>query len=190
MSQLSTVQRIAGFIDGLNQRVGRAVAWGTLFMVLTTAAVVLLRHVFNIGWIWLQELSVYLHALVFLLGAAYALSCDEHVRVDVFYRGMQPGGRRWVDTLGTLFLLLPTVGFIFWTSCSYVLRSWAERESSHETGGLIYPFPSMLKTSILVACILLCLQGVAIVLRLWSEKGASTPIGPTKMDTAATERVE
>lgn len=159
--------RIVTFIDALNRRTGRAVAWGTLFMVLTTATVVLLRHVFEIGWIWLQEVSVYLHALVFLLGAAYALSHDEHVRVDVFYRGMRSTRRRWVDTLGTLFLLLPTAGFVFWSSWSYVLRSWAERESSHETGGLIFPFPSLLKTSILIACVLLCLQGIAIVLRLW-----------------------
>ncbi len=163
------MRRLADFIDSLNRRVGRAIAWGTLLMVLTTAAVVVLRHVFQIGWIWLQEISVYLHALVFLLGAAYALSSDEHVRVDVFYRGMTRTGKRWVDTLGTLFLLLPTVGFVFWSSYGYVLRSWAERESSHETGGLVFPFPSLLKTSILIACVLLCLQGIAIVLRLWSS---------------------
>lgn len=138
-------------------------------MVLTTTAVVVLRHVFSIGWIWLQEVSVYLHALVFLLGAAYALSCDEHVRVDVFYRGMSSKAKRLVDTLGTLLLLLPTMGFVLWSSWSYVMRSWAEGESSHETGGLVYPFPSLLKTSILIACALLCLQGLAIVIRLWSE---------------------
>ncbi len=175
------MQRLANFIDALNRRTGRAVAWGTLFMVLTTAAVVLLRHVFSVGWIWLQEVSVYLHALVFLLGAAYALSSDGHVRVDVFYRGMQDKGRRWVDTLGTLFLLLPTVGFIFWSSWGYVLRSWAERESSHETGGLVFPFPSLLKTSILVACVLLCLQGIAILLRLWSTDGSA--VAPDTTDS-------
>lgn len=164
--------RFAQLIEALNRRTGRAVAWGTLLMVLTTAAVVLLRHVFSIGWIWLQEISVYLHALVFLLGAAYALSSDEHVRVDVFYRAMRTTTRRWVNTLGTLVLLLPTVGFIFWSSWGYVLRSWAERESSHETGGLIYPFPSLLKTSILIACVLLALQGIAMVVRLWLDKDA------------------
>ncbi len=162
------MQRVAHAIDTVSRRVGHAAAWGTLFMVLTTAAVVILRHVFSIGWIWLQEISVYLHALVFLLGAAYALGADEHVRVDVFYRDMRPASRRWVDTLGTLFLLLPTTGFIFWSSWSYVFRSWTERESSHETGGLVFPFPSLLKTSILIACVLLCLQGISILLRLWS----------------------
>ena len=162
------MRRLAQTIETVNRRIGRTVAWGTLFMVVTTAAVVLLRHVFSIGWIWLQEVSVYLHALVFLLGAAYALGSDEHVRVDVFYRNMQPRGRRWIDTLGTLFLLLPTLVFIFWSTWGYVVRSWIERESSHETGGLVFPFPSLLKTSILIACVLLALQGIAIVLRLWS----------------------
>ncbi|MEM7083414.1 MAG: TRAP transporter small permease subunit [Pseudomonadota bacterium] len=158
---------MANAIDAVSCAVGRMVSWGTLLMVLTTAAVVVLRHGFDIGWIWLQEVSVYLHALVFLLGAAYALSGDEHVRVDVFYRGFTPEGRRWVDTLGTLFLLLPTMVFVFWSTWHYVMRSWIEAESSHETGGLIYPFPSLLKTSILVACALLVFQGLAMTLRAW-----------------------
>lgn len=159
--------RTATFIDQITARCGRWVAWGTLLMVLTTAAVVVLRHVFSLGWIWLQEVSVYLHALVFLLGAAYTLQADEHVRVDVFYRNASPSKQRLVNTLGTLLFLLPTVVYIFWSSWSYVFRSWVDKESSHETGGLIYPFPSLLKTSILLACLLLALQGLSLLIRAW-----------------------
>lgn len=163
------MRRIAYFIDGLSRVVGHGVAWATLLMVLTTGLVVILRHVFQVGWIWLQEISVYFHALVFFLGAAYALSDDEHVRVDVFYRKFSATRKRWVDTLGVFLFLLPTVGFIFWSSWGYVIRSWANKESSHETGGLIFPFPSLLKSSILIACVLLTLQGLSLVIRLWTN---------------------
>lgn len=158
---------LATFIEGLSRRLGHTVAWATLVMVITTALVVVLRHVFQLGWIWLQEVSVYLHALVFLLGAAYTLSDDEHVRVDVFYRGFSVTKKRWVDTLGVLLLLLPTMTFIFLSSWNYVLRSWADRETSHETGGLMFPFPSLLKTSILIACVMVALQGISLMIRSW-----------------------
>ncbi len=164
------MRNVALLIDRLSRAVGHGVAWATLLMVLTTGLVVILRHVFNLGWIWLQEASVYFHALVFFLGAAYALSDDEHVRVDVFYRNFSASRKRWVNTLGVALFLLPTVVFIFWQSWGYVLRSWANKESSHETGGLIFPFPSLLKTSILIACVLLALQGIALVLRSWADE--------------------
>ncbi|NNF16192.1 MAG: TRAP transporter small permease subunit [Gammaproteobacteria bacterium] len=167
-------KQVASVIERFSRQIGHGVAWATLLMVLTTALVVVLRHVFQVGWIWLQEVSVYLHALVFLLGAAYTLGDDQHVRVDVFYRGFPHTWKRWVNTLGVVFFLLPTTAFIFWSSWSYVLRSWANRETSHETGGLLYPFPSLLKTSILIACVMLALQGIAMIVRSWYPEESGT----------------
>ena len=147
------------------ERIGQWSAWLTLFMVLVTFLVVVLRYFFSMGYIWLQEVSVYLHALVFLLGAGYTLSRDEHVRVDVFYRRMSDSGRRCVDVLGTLFFLLPTLAIVGWMSWDYVLRAWIDREASRQTGGLPYPFVPLLKTAILVAVVLLALQAFAWLLR-------------------------
>lgn len=134
-------------------------------MVLATFVVVVLRYFFSLGYIWLQEIAVYLHALVFLLGAAYTLAHDEHVRVDIFYRRMSESMRRRVDLLGTLLFLLPTVAVIAWTTWDYVLRAWVDRESSPQTGGLPYPFVPLLKTAVLVAMALLAVQAVAWLLR-------------------------
>lgn len=144
---------------------GRIVSWLTLVMVLATFVVVVLRYFFSLGYIWLQEVSVYLHALVFLLGAAYTLAHDGHVRVDIFYRRLSDARRRWVDMLGIVVFLLPTNLFFMWLSWDYVVRSWLEREASRQTGGLPYPFVPLLKTSILLACLLLVMQGVAWLLR-------------------------
>jgi TRAP-type mannitol/chloroaromatic compound transport system permease small subunit len=119
--------------------------------------------VFDWNRIYIQESVVYLHAIIFLVGAAYTLKHDGHVRVDIFYREMRPKAKAWVNLLGTLFLLLPTCGFIFWVSWDYVASSWSIFEGSREAGGL--PGVFMLKSVILVMAAMVVLQGIAEALR-------------------------
>ncbi|SCZ64553.1 TRAP transporter small permease subunit [Thiohalomonas denitrificans] len=160
---MKTIQRLIGYLDAVNEATGRAVAWLTLGMVMVTFTVVVLRYAFNIGWIAMQESITYMHAAVFMLGAAYTLKHDGHVRVDIVYRRLSDRGRAWVDLLGTLLLLLPVSGFIVWVSWDYVVSSWALREGSGETGGL--PWVYLLKSAIPAMAILMMLQGVALALR-------------------------
>jgi TRAP-type mannitol/chloroaromatic compound transport system permease small subunit len=157
------LERIAAFIDGLSEWTGRLVAWLTLAMVLVTCAVVLLRYAFNLGWIAVQESITYLHALVFMLGAAYTLRHDGHVRVDIFYRRLSPRGQAWVDLLGALLLLLPVCVFTLWISWDYVAASWSLREGSRDAGGL--PLVYLLKGVIPAMALLLTLQGISQALR-------------------------
>jgi len=147
-------------IDRLNETVGRGVAWLTLAMVLITFTVVLLRYVFAIGWVWMQESYVWLHGIVFMLGAGYTLLHQGHVRVDIFYRDAAPSRKALVDLFGSLLLLLPVVGLIFWGSLDYVADSWARLEESREAGGM--PGLFLLKTVIPGFCILLGLQGLSL----------------------------
>jgi TRAP-type mannitol/chloroaromatic compound transport system permease small subunit len=135
---------------------GRTVAWLTLLMTLLAFAVVVLRYGFNLGWIWLQESVTYLHALVFMVAAAWAFQTDDHVRVDIFYRGGSERYRNWVDLVGTLILLLPFCVFLLVIGWDYVAVSWADRETSREAGGL--PLVWLLKSLILVLPALLLLQ--------------------------------
>ncbi len=128
-------------------------------MVLVTVVVVIFRYAFSLGWIWLQESVTWMHALVFMLAAAYTLSRDEHVRVDIFYRDMTPKHKALVNIAGTLLLLLPTTIFIFLSSIGYVASSWAVGEASREAGGL--PALYLLKTVIPLSALLLSLQGLA-----------------------------
>ncbi len=153
--------RWARALSRLNAWVGRTVAWATLLMVLVTFTVVLLRYGFNMGFIAMQESITWLHAMVFLLGAAWTLGEDGHVRVDIFYRRMSPRRRHWVDLLGSLFLLMPMSLFILVVSWDYVAASWALDEASPEAGGL--PGVWLLKTLLLVMPLLVLLQGLAQV---------------------------
>jgi TRAP-type mannitol/chloroaromatic compound transport system permease small subunit len=126
--------RTCQLIDTFSEWIGRTVAWLTLLMVLITFLVVILRYAFSTGWIAMQESITYLYALVFLLGSAYTLKHDGHVRVDIFYRTMHPKTKALVNLCGTLLLLLPTCVFFFWVSWDYVADSWSVRESSREAG--------------------------------------------------------
>ncbi len=150
-------------LEHFNEGIGRAISWLTLAMVLITFVVVVLRYFFSIGWIAMQETVTYLHACVFMLGAAYTLRADAHVRVDIFYQKFSQHGRDWVDLLGTLLLLFPVSLFIAWVSVDYVWVSWRVLEGSPESGGL--PGVFLLKTLIPLFAILLILQGTVIVFK-------------------------
>ncbi len=150
-------------LESINHKTGTAVAWLTLLMVLVTFLVVVLRYAFDFGSIALQESIIYMHACVFLLGAAYTLQKNAHVRVDIFYQKLSAVNQAWVELFGTLFFLTPTMLFIFIISWEYVSESWAVFEGSREAGGL--PGVYLLKTTILLMAALMLLQGLANILR-------------------------
>ena len=166
MAQRSLTPRLcalAGSLDLVNAWVGRLVAWLAVAMVLVTFLVVVLRYGFDQGSIALQESVTYMHAMLFMLAAAYTLQRDGHVRVDIFYQGFSRRGRAWVDLLGTLVLLIPVCLFILASSWGYVTESWAVHEGSREAGGL--PYVYWLKTLMVLMPLLLLLQGVVWLLR-------------------------
>lgn len=161
--QMHALEALAQRIDALNEWIGRGIAWLTVAMVVVTFAVVVLRYAFNVGWIALQESVTYMHGLVFMLGAAYTLRHDGHVRVDIFYGKFGPRAKAWVDLFGSGLLLVPTMVFIFFISWGYVATSWQLLEGSPETGGL--PGIFLLKTAIPAMAVLMTLQGVALMAR-------------------------
>ena len=157
------MQALVSFIDRVNRFIGRGVSVAVLLMTITTFAVVVLRYGFDTGWIALQESVMYLHAMVFMLGAAYTLADEGHVRVDIFYRRFSPSGKALVNILGTLVLLFASCIFILFMSWDYVSTSWRLLESSKEAGGL--PLVFLLKGLIPLFCLLMMLQGLSEILR-------------------------
>jgi len=152
-------------LDRFIASLGKASAWLTLFMVLVTFVVVVLRYIFDAGLIWLQESVVWMHGFVFMVGAAYTLQQEEHVRVDIFYREMSPKRRAWVDLFGVTVFLLPLCALLGWKALDYVAVSWQLQEASRESGGLPYPLIPLLKSILVVMPITVGLQGVALLSR-------------------------
>jgi len=163
-SSLQTnIENIANILERFINWTGRLVSWLVLAMVLIMFCVVVLRYVFDTGWIALQESISYFHSIVFLMGAAYTLQHDAHVRVDIFYSRLSKTGKAWINLLGHIFILLPVMLFIFWISWPYVMNAWDVKESSREAGGL--PGVYLIKSLILVMSALLIMQASALSLR-------------------------
>ena len=156
---LSLIDNIERFIDWS----GRAVSWLTLLMVIVTFIVVVLRYVFDMGWIALQESITYMHAMVFLVGASWGLQQEAHVRVDIFYSRYSKKTKAWINLFGSLLRLLPVMVFVAWISWVYVIDSWNVLEGSREAGGL--PAVFLLKSLILVLAIMLILQALVQIVR-------------------------
>lgn len=157
------LETIADRLDDFAELTGRLLAWLTLGIVGVTFTVVIMRYLLESGSIALQESVSYLHATVFMLGAAYTLKNDGHVRVDIVYQRLSGVMRAWVNLLGTLLLLTPVCIYIIVASYDYVSVSWSIREGSREAGGLDAVF--LLKTAIPLMAGLLLLQGVSVMLR-------------------------
>jgi TRAP-type mannitol/chloroaromatic compound transport system permease small subunit len=154
---------LVGFIDRLNEVVGRWTSWLILSMVLTTFLVAVLRYGVGVGWIWLQETYVWMHGAIIMLAAGYTLLHDGHVRVDIFYRSASIRFKAWVNLLGVIFFLMPMLAIVWWGTWPYVLLSWHRLEESREAGGMHGLY--LWKTTMLVFCILLALQGISLAIR-------------------------
>ncbi|MDG2242710.1 MAG: TRAP transporter small permease subunit [Rhodospirillaceae bacterium] len=160
---LNRLSAFVAIVDAVNEWVGRIVAWLTLGCVLTCFLVVILRYGFSIGFPWMQELYVWQHAIVFMVGAGFTLLHGGHVNVDIAYSHFSPKTKAWVDIIGTLLFLLPWMAVLTWTSSQFVLSSWAILEPSSQANGM--PGLYILKTMIWVFCGVLSIQGIALIAR-------------------------
>ena len=163
LSLLKPVVIVLNVVESFTETTGRLIAWLTMLMVVLVMIVVVTRYFLEVGSIALQESVTYLHCLVFMLGLAFTLKHDGHVRVDIFYRGFSPKSKAMVNLLGGIFFLVPVCLLIFFTSWNYVLASWAIHETSAENNGL--PFVYLLKTLMLLMPATLLLQGVAEIIK-------------------------
>ena len=141
--------------------IGKAVSWLSLLLVIIIVVDVILRYTLSITSAASFELEWHLFAAIFLLGAAYTLKEDKHVRVDVFYHRFSPKTKAWVNLLGTAVLLLPFCVVAFWESIAFVNSSFQLNETSPQPGGL--PARWIIKSTIPVGFFLLGLQGISLI---------------------------
>ena len=142
---------------------GKICSWFVALMVLVTCLVVIMRYGLDMGSVFLQDVVLYLHGGLFLLGAAFALKRGAHVRVDIFYRNFSNSKKALVDLLGNLIFLQPICWTILLYSWGYVEFSWRIMEVSPEPDGL--PFVYVQKSLLIVVAILLALQSISEILK-------------------------
>lgn len=161
------LRRLAALVDGLNDGIGAVIRWMALIMVLIGAVGAVLRYFSRGLGLALNltpaiEAQWYLFSVIFLMGAAYGLHHDVHVRVDVMYERMSPKVRAWIDLVGTVLFLIPFSILMLYVSFPAVRSSFEVRETSPDPGGLPrYP----IKALIIVSFVLLLLQAVSQIVR-------------------------
>ncbi len=160
---MEALKKVSTKIDSFNEKVGKVAAYFSIIMVFITFFVALLRYIFNIGFIFIQESILYFHSMNFLLCSAYALKENYHVKIDILYSRFSPKRKKIMNILGITFLLLPTTTFIFFISLPYVLGSWQYLEGSKEAGGLDLVY--ILKSNLLIMPFLLFLQGISELIK-------------------------
>ena len=160
---MSALAQISKYIDRFNTFVGYLCAFFVFSMVIVVFTVVVLRYGFNIGFIWMQEVYVWLHSFIFMLGAGFTYLVNEHVRIDVFYREASKKYKAIVDLLGNIFLLLPFLYIIWSYSYPFVYRSFLMGEVSREAGGM--PALYILKSAILWFCLVLFIQLISNIIK-------------------------
>jgi len=146
-------------ISALNRMVGLTLSWLALAVVLVCFTVVVLRYFFHISFVWMQDLYVWLSGAMFTGVAGFAMLRDDHVRVDILYRPLSIRGKAIADLVGVVLFLMPFVLVVGIYGWEFVLRSWRLQEASANYGGM--PGLFVLKTFILVFCVLVGLQGLA-----------------------------
>lgn len=169
--------RMADWIESAIDGIGRAVSWLAPLVVVLVFGLVAARYLFATSSVAAGELVLWLHAAAFLVGAAFALRRDAHVRVDVLRPRFGERGRAWAELVGTIAFLLPFALFLAWVSWPYVAASWRIDEGSREPGGL--PNVWLLKALIPIAGMLLALQGLAVVARAIAVLRGAAPASPT-----------
>ncbi len=164
MNALKTLSR---WIDTLNEWVGSGVAWVTAGLVMVVFVDVLMRYIFNLSFVFTQELEWHLFGFIFLIGAGYTLLHDGHVRVDIIYQRIGSKGRAWVNFIGVLLFLIPGCIMVITTSWKFTMTSFAMLEGSPDPGGI--PFRFIIKGCIPVGFTLLLLQGISMGLHSFMQ---------------------
>ena len=151
------------FLENIIKKIGQICSWLTLALVILISFDVFLRYLFNFSTASLYELEWHLFAIIFLLGSAYTLQKNEHVRVDVFYNKLSEKNKNIIDLAGDIVFLLPFSLAIIYTSIPFVEDSFRILESSPDPGGLPYRF--IIKSIIPIAFLLLALQGIIRIIK-------------------------
>ena len=157
------MKQISHIIDLFNEKIGILTSYLAIPLILITFFVAFMRYALDFGSIAIQEITIYLHALIFTVGASYTLKNNMHVRIDIFYNKFSDNLKKNINLFGTIFFLLPSCILIFITSFNYVISSIMLLESSKEAGGL--PILYILKSYILLMVFTLFLQAISEIIK-------------------------
>ncbi|MEY3490361.1 MAG: TRAP transporter small permease subunit [Betaproteobacteria bacterium] len=148
--------------DRLSMAVGKAFAWLIVVLMLLVVAEVFKRYALNAPTAWIFDASNMIYGTLFMMGGAYTLCQDGHVRGDFFYGSAKPRTQATLDLVLYVLFFIPGVIALTWAGWTYAADSFAIREQTFNADPLpLYPF----KAVIPLAGLIVLLQGLAEILR-------------------------
>jgi TRAP-type mannitol/chloroaromatic compound transport system permease small subunit len=156
--------RVSQGMDRVIAAIGKGASW--LWVVLTGVIIwaVVGRYAFDHGSVTLEEVQWHLAGVGWLLGLAYTLVVDDHVRVDVLHERLSLKGQGWIELFGLVFLLLPFLGLAVYEMIPYAFSSWQQGETSQAPAGL--PYRWVLKGILALSFVLLMLAALSRLLKV------------------------
>ena len=155
--------RIIGLIDPIAIWSGKLMAWLVIPLMFALSYEVISRYVFHAPTVWAFDVTYMLNGTLCMIGAAYTLYKDGHIRTDVFYDRWSPRRKGWVNVISYLFLFFPGMIFFFIAGLDSAVHSWSILETSDASPWRppLYPF----KTVIPLCALLLIIQGASEFLK-------------------------
>ena len=150
-------------IDKVTNNIAYILSYMLILLIIIVFSSVFFRYVLSISYVILQELIMYIHALIFMLGISYTLKEKAHVKIDIIYNILTKENQNLVSSVGVLLFILPTSLFISYISLDMVFQSWRVLEGSSEAGGLNLVF--ILKSLIPLTGILIFFQGLSELIK-------------------------
>jgi TRAP-type mannitol/chloroaromatic compound transport system permease small subunit len=148
-------------IDGISVWTGKLISWVVLIVVVFVIYEIIMRHFFHLPTLWVSESMVFGCGVTYVLGAAWALKENRHVRIDLVYGRLNPRQRAVMDAVTFAFFALYLSVFL-WATTKYAWRSVLLGETSGSPWNPpVYP----IKVALAVGVTLLILQGIAKFVR-------------------------
>ena len=157
------LKKYISIVDKINNITGNIAAWLSFVLVLLVCFDVFTRYFLQFSSVAVQELEWHLFAVIFLLGAAYTLKIDGHVKVDIIYSKLSIKSQAWINIMGVLLLFIPFCLVILYASENFVVNSFLIGEKSPDPGGL--PARYILKSFLPISFVFLLLQGIALLFK-------------------------
>ena len=159
---MNALLKLSRLIDALTERIGKAVLWLVLIVVLVSAANAIMRYTIHYSSNAFLEIQWYLFGVIFLFSSGYTLLRNEHVRIDLVSSRFSKRGQVWIDIFGILFFLMPMAIVIMLLSWPVFMNAFESQEMSNSAGGLIV-WPARLM--IPVGFFLLILQAISELIK-------------------------
>ena len=157
------VPRFCRMIDGFIRHMGKTICWLNSILVINILIQVILRYALGEGKIWLEELQWHFYGICIMLGIAYCIFDDAHIRLDIFHRKFSPRKKAYVEFFGTFFLILPLIIVLLMHGLDFVESAWRVNETSPHPLGL--PWRWIIKSFIPIGMFLIILTSVSRMVR-------------------------